>query len=134
VFALRTLVDGASRSASTVKRVDEAMAFLRNVRLTGLFPRSAPVRAGTLILKAEVLLNPIDREKMEAIRKWVQENTAPASRDLTGLSPGGITSPSANAIFNRIFEQYATGAEFAAPWKETLTSQSFVWEAAREGR
>jgi len=128
VFALRTLVDGATRSAGTVKRAEEALAFLRNVRLANLFPRTAPMSAGALVLKAEVLLNPIDRERMEAIRKWVQENTAPASRDLTGLNPGGVTSPSANAIFNRIFEQYATGAEFAASWKETLTSQPFAWE------
>jgi hypothetical protein len=76
VFALHTLVDGATRNVRTVKSAEEAMAFLRNVRLMGLFARGAPMRAGALVLKAEVLLNPIDRERMEAIRKWVQENTA----------------------------------------------------------
>jgi hypothetical protein len=132
VFALHTIVDGERRSATTVKSAGEALAFLRNVRLASLFPRSATTRTSALVLKAEVLLNPIDRERMEAIRKWVEENTAPTTRGLTGTSPAGNTSPSANAIFNRIFEQYAVGGEFAAVWKEALTSQPFVWDAGRE--
>src|SRR5262245_3006800 len=94
--------------------------------------RSTVTRTSALVLKAEVLLNPIDRERMEAIRKWVEENTAPTTRGLNGTSPAGNTSPSANAIFNRIFEQYAIGGDFAAVWKESLTSQSFAWEAGRE--
>ncbi len=134
VFRLRTLLDGATLNATTVKSAEEALAFLHNVRLAGLFARSARTHAGALILKAEVLLNPIDRERMDEIRKWVRQNTAPGSPGPTGLSPGGMTSSSANAIFNRIFEQYATGAEFAASWKEALTSQPFLWEPARDGK
>ena len=134
VFRLRALIDGATLSTATVKSTEEAMDFLRNVRLPGLFAGSVAPRARALILKAEVLLNPIERERLESIRKWVRENTAPASPASGALSPGGTTTSDPHAIFNRIFEQYATGAEFAAVWKEDLTSQPFQWEPVREGR
>ena len=133
VFRLHTLMDGTTLSAATVKSAEEAMAFLRNVRLARLFVRSVPPRAQALILKAEVLLNPIEREQLDSIKKWVRQNTAPAPSAGGGLNPGGGTSSNPHAIFNRIFEQYATGAEFAASWKEELTSQPFSWEPVRGG-
>jgi hypothetical protein len=134
VFRLGTLMDEATMSATTVKSVAEAMAFLRNVRLAELFARAPPAPAGTLVLEAEILLNPIDRERMAAIKEWVRRNTAPPSPELDGLSGGGATGSGANAIFNRIFEQYATDADFVASWKEALTSQPFAWEPAHDGK
>lgn len=133
VFRLGTLMDGAAVSTTAVKSAEEAAAFLRNVRLPALFAQRA-VPAGALVLRAEILLNPIDRERMEAIRKWVRENTTPGSPGPGGLGSGGGVGSGANEIFNRIFEQYATDADFAAPWKETLTSQPFQWKPADDGK
>jgi hypothetical protein len=127
VFRLNTLVDGATVSSRTVKSAEDALSFLRNTRLERLFPQNASMRAGALVLKTEALLNPIDRERMDAIRKWVRENTAPVSPGLEGPS-GRTGSASANAIFNRIFDQYATGPDYATIWKDALTSRAFTWK------
>jgi hypothetical protein len=59
---------------------------------------------------------------MEMIKKWVAENT-------TGPTDMGAHT-SRNKweldIFNRIFEQYANGADIAAVWREASTSRSFA--------
>jgi hypothetical protein len=71
-----------------------------------------------LTLRAELLLNPIGREKLRMIRKWVAENSTPVNAD-----QGIATS---NTVFNRIFEQYADGSDLAAVWRVELTSRPFL--------
>ena len=131
IFRLRTTVDGATVSSTTVARVEEAARFLSDAQLPRLFTRNATAPSTALVLKAEVLLNPLDRERMDAIRKWVAQNTTPP--DAAGIGSNAPTT-GANALFNRIFEQYASGTDVAAAWKETLSSQPFQWEPAHDGR
>jgi hypothetical protein len=103
--------------------MDQVQTFLRRLRLPRLFATNALERQRPFTLTADILLNPVDRERMEMIRKWVaQNNIGPGNLDARN---GGDV---AVAIFNKIFEQYAKGAEVAAVWSETSVSQPFRLE------
>jgi hypothetical protein len=120
-FITTTTLDGAVAEARTIASLDELRAMLRRMRLPALFQADNRGSASRLRLTADVLLNPIDRERMEMIRKWVAENS---------IGPGDVEGRTASdnmsvVIFNRIFEQYAKGAEVAAVWHETLSSRPF---------
>jgi hypothetical protein len=91
--------------------------WLSSLPIPGLFTTRGLSANRDLTLSAEVLLNPIDREKLSMIRKWVAENSTPMNAD-QGIS-------TSNTVFNRIFEQYADGSELAAVWHVTLNSPPF---------
>jgi hypothetical protein len=122
-FVMSVALDGAEAETATIKSLDEVRAALRQLRLPHLFATSGIPTTQSLIIEAEILLNPVDRERMEMIRKWVAENSIAAS-DIGARNPGGVSV----AIFNRIFEQYAKGADVAAMWRETSTSRPFRLE------
>jgi hypothetical protein len=73
----------------------------------------------------EILLNPVERERIEAIKKWVAENSTYTPADTTGFSDKRVGSSRSNEIFNKIFEQYAGGAKVVAAWKESAFSKPF---------
>jgi hypothetical protein len=106
----------------------ELNALLRALPLPELFESSAISATRSLVLRVDVLLNPIDREKMRMIRKWVAQNSTPGVGGDQGITMS-------NAIFNRIFEQYADGSNVAAAWRVSLTSAPFTVESlSHEGR
>jgi hypothetical protein len=110
-------------SSHTIQSRDDMQAVLRKLHLPRLFSTTELTAAQIYTLRAEVLLNPVDRERMEMIKKWVADNSiAPA--DIGRGNGGGL----AVTIFNRIFEQYAKGADIAAIWHETSTSRPFRLE------
>jgi hypothetical protein len=115
-------------SSRTIQSLDDMQAVLRKLQLPRLFPTTAMTAAQSYTLTADILLNPVDRERMEMIRKWVAENSI-APSDIGGSSASGGL---AVTIFNRIFEQYAKGADVAAVWHETATSRPFKLEELSE--
>lgn len=124
LFVTTVLLDGVETETRTLQTLEQMLGFLRRLQLPRLFASSALERQRPFTLTAEILLNPVDRERMEMIRKWVaQNNIGPG--DLDGRNGGGDV---AVAIFNRIFEQYAKGADVAAVWRETSVSQPFRLE------
>jgi hypothetical protein len=92
--------------------------------LTGLFDVGGLADKRDYLLRVELLLNPIDREKMRTIRKWVSQNTSP--------SVAGDQMSASNAVFNRIFEQYAD-SDLAAAWRVTLEASFRVESVKHEG-
>lgn len=94
----------------------EMKSYLASLHIPRLFATRA-LGARELTLSAELLLNPIGREKLRMIRKWVAENSTPVNAD-----QGIATS---NTVFNRIFEQYADGSDLAAVWRVELKSPPF---------
>ncbi len=100
-----------------LKTHSEVLAYLRHLDLRDLFP--ADPSAAPLTLRADVLLNPIERERMEQIQKWVRENSSYVPLE-------GASESTSNAMFNRIFEQYARGGDGAAEWKESVVSAAFT--------
>lgn len=130
-FRLTVAVGGTVTSAQTLSSLDEVMARLKDSRLPNLFATSGLDEDHPLVLKVDLLLNPIEKERMEQIRKWVADNTtptAPVDPDRPASS-APLGQSASDAIFNRIFEQYAAGADVASAWHLTLVSQPFTLNA-----
>ena len=116
-FSVVSTTDGAPEDSRTLASLAEVNALLAALPLPRLFEVSTlPVTE--LTLRVEVLLNPIDREKMQMVRKWVAQNSTPEAAGGPGITVS-------SAIFNRIFEQYADGSEVAAAWRTTIASRPF---------
>jgi hypothetical protein len=115
--AVRTMSGSVvdTRSLATLADVN---GLLRALPLPGLFDIAALRGDRELVLRVELLLNPIDREKMRMIRKWVSQNSTPAVIGDQGTSMS-------NAIFNRIFEQYSSDSDMAAVWRAVTSSPPF---------
>jgi hypothetical protein len=127
VFTCVTSLDGATPERTTRRTVQEVVKWLEHIRLQRLFATNDLGAAG-LIVRAELLLNPIDRERMENLRKWVAENSARRPLDPAGIL-GARDASLANAIFNRIFEQYASGSDVAAVWQQRVATPRFTLDA-----
>jgi hypothetical protein len=110
------------RPNSTRPEID---AFLADIRLPDLFSTSEMPAGKAATLRVEMLLNPIERERIDAIKKWVADNSTYTPADTAAFSDKRVGSGRSNAIFNRIFEQYARGAAVAAIWKVSLSSKPF---------
>ena len=135
-FRLIVRVDGRVIANTLYSSLAEVRAVLQDLRVPALFATSGPPPAETLTLHANVLLNPVDRERMERIRAWVKENSTPAPSDPTAAdSSAPVGAATSNALFDRIFEQYAGGTDMAAAWHQSLTSKPFRMEGlSHEGR
>lgn len=120
-FMMNMTLDGLAAEARTIQSAEDMQATLRKLRLPRLFTTNGVAVTQAHTVTTEILLNPVDRERMEMIKKWVAENSIPPA-DIGGRTAGGALSVT---IFNRIFEQYAKGADIAAIWQETSTSRPF---------
>lgn len=132
-FATTIIVGGATAQASTHPTLDAVIAFLARLRLPRLFRSTELNQNARYVIRAELLLNPIDRERMDQISKWVRENS-----DDTPLGPDGVgarvTTSMSSEIFNRIFEQYAKGSDTAAAWHESAASSAFTLADLSDGK
>jgi hypothetical protein len=121
-FSFSTSLDDTILQTRDLAGLPEVMSELAAMQLPPMFDAAALPRDQPLTLRVEVLLNPIDREKMRMIRRWVAQNSTPT----VGGNPGVSVS---NALFNRIFEQYADGSDVAAAWRVTVVSAAFRIDA-----
>jgi len=117
-FTVTRTMEHASSETQQVANITEVNSILASLRIPRLFSARSLPGNRDLKIRAELLLNPISREKMRMIRKWVAENSTPDIGADTGIS-------SSNTIFNRIFEQYADGSDVAAEWRVDLMSPPF---------
>lgn len=115
-WLVTTLVDGRVIETRVLRDLAQTQAFLAAPEIPRLFGNAPSNR--DLVLRAELLLNPIDREKLRMLRKWVADNSTPEAG-------GEAASSTSNALFNRIFEQYADGEQLAAKWHLSLDSRPF---------
>jgi hypothetical protein len=123
-FIMTTQVGAATIDSAIYRGVQQVLDSLEEIHLPDLFSTSNVSKKSELTIRAEMLLNPVDRERMDAIRKWVKQNSARPSLDPAGAMAVADMSIS-NAIFNRIFEQYAQGSDVAAVWKQALETRTF---------
>ena len=115
-FIVNRTVNTAPAETLRLAGTTEMSAFLQSLHVPGIFANRTLPPNSQLTLRAELLLNPIGKEKLRMIRKWVAENSAP------NVDQGISTS---NTVFNRIFEQYADGSDLAAVWRVDLVSPPF---------
>jgi hypothetical protein len=128
VFSVVSTMDGAIVDSRSLGSMAEVNGLLAALPLPRLFDAATVPNTHDLVLRVEVLLNPIGREKMRTIRKWVAQNNTPEAGPNQGISMS-------NAIFNRILDQYADGSDIAAAWRADLASAPFrVDTLAHEGR
>jgi hypothetical protein len=121
-FRMTLAVDDRELPARTFMRIEDVLNVLADLPLNAVLRSSDLQPSRTHTLLAEVLFDPIDRERMENIRRWVARNSAlPPS---TGRGASGGSSPS-SALFNAIFEQYAAGADVASTARDTASSAPF---------
>jgi hypothetical protein len=132
-FTILTRLDDVTVDNVTRRSVQEVREFIARIRLARLFKTADLDVSGDLALAAELLLNPIDRERMENIRKWVAENSARPPLDPAGALAANDTSL-ANAVFNKIFEQYARGSDLAATWQQRVSARPFTLEGLNHAR
>jgi hypothetical protein len=124
-FSLQVRNEEGGVVARTYTSADQVVAALSDLRLPALFP-AALVDGQSRVLTAEVLFDPIEKEQLEEIRKWVAENSAavPPMPYGAGL-PAAAPLSTSRALFNRIFAQYAAGSSLAAAWKDGAVSRPF---------
>ena len=124
-FRMTTAVNDRELHVRTLAKIEDVLSMLADLPLNAV-AQSSDLQAGrTYTLFAEVLFDPIDRERMENIRRWVARNSAlPAGGVQTAA---GASSPSAT-LFNAIFEQYAAGADIASTSRDSATSAPFAPE------
>ena len=131
-FRVTLSVDGRVLASETQLSRDAVLEKLNVARIPALFPEGNLASGVTYTLHADVLLNPIDAERMEKIRKWVAENSTYSPGQ--GYVPDSNTGNTSNELFNRIFEQFAAGAATAAAWRQTLVSSPFRPESVPHER
>ena len=121
-FRMTLSVDDRELPVRTLAKVEDVLSVLADLPLNSVL-RSTDLQSGrTHTLLADVLFDPVDRERMENIRRWVSRNSAlPTSGAQTAA---GGSSPSAG-LFNAIFEQYAEGADIASTARDSATSAPF---------
>jgi hypothetical protein len=117
-FSVVSTLDGAAvESRSFASRAD-IDAMLGALPLPRLFDTATLPATRELVMRVELLLNPIGREKMRMLRKWVAQNSTPEVGGDQGISMS-------NTLFNRIFEQYTDGSDIAAVWRVAAESKPF---------
>jgi hypothetical protein len=133
-FSVTLTINDTLIEKRTARSVQEVLSYLGEIRLPGLFSACAIPKDGSARIKVEMLLNPIDRQRLEAIKKWVADNSTYTPADTSSYSDKRVASSRSNALFNRIFEQYAQGADVAAAWKESAFSKPLKLEEVRVER
>lgn len=130
-FRLTVNVDHEVVHTEVIATLGAVMTIVSSPALAEVFVVAAPTQEAKYTLQGEILLNPIEREKMDKLRKWVAENNTNATAsgsalpDPTGLAAPLPTASPSDSLFNRLFEQYARGDDIAALWHITLVSSSF---------
>jgi hypothetical protein len=123
-FLVNSSIDGAKHESLTLATLAEVDALLRALPMPRLFDTGSMPVTREMVLRVQVLLNPIDREKMRMIRKWVAQNSMPGLEVEQGASMSSV-------LFNRIFEQYEGGSSLAAAWHVELSSAPFRLDRLR---
>jgi hypothetical protein len=127
-FSIDSTVGGTVVDAKRLASVADVDALLGALPLPKLFEMAALRPDRELVLRVEVLLNPITREKMRTIRRWVARNSSLETGETNGMS-------TSNTIFNRIFDQYSDASDVAAVWRVDVSSPPFrLGNVANEGR
>lgn len=134
-FPLTEVADGTVLRSQVFATLDQVTRFLENITLPQAVPTTRLVPGRTYTLSAQVLLNPIERERMERLKQWVEENSAsekPSTPPFTAPLGNEPSAPPAAAtpesLFDRIFQQYASGLERSSAWRQTLVSTPFTLE------
>jgi hypothetical protein len=134
-FGMTMAVDNTTVMSKSRLSLDEVIGMVSNLSIPSLFPVARLPGSKELVVAAQVLFNPVGKERMEEIRKWVAENSRPtptASPNVGGALPSPAPTSDSRTLFNRIFDQYAAGASVAAAVADGATSKPFKLESLHD--
>ncbi|MBT4763294.1 MAG: hypothetical protein HOO06_16490 [Bdellovibrionaceae bacterium] len=101
---------------------------MNRLKFNNIFKLTPGIKGENLQIKADILLNPIYKEKMHHIRKWVAENSISATLGGSNKTNLKAVRSSGNPMFNRIFEQLTQGENMAGVWRVTGKTKKFHLE------
>jgi hypothetical protein len=132
-FGMQLTVDSVLLTARTYSRLDDVIAAFSSLSVPDLFSTAGIERATDLVITVHVLFDPLEKERMQEIRKWVTENSRRPIQD--AANSGGVVMPppdtGSRTLFDRIFEQYSKGASVAAAFTDSAVSMPFRLEGLR---
>ena len=124
VFHIATM-SPAGESQRVEPSIEATLRALDDLQLLDLFGGSLRPGKEPMQIHADILLNAIDRERMDKIRQWVAASTTGGAG---GPQSATRTTSASSELFARIFEQYADGKDVASVWRRTLASRSFRFD------
>jgi hypothetical protein len=133
-FQVTMGMDATATATNTYSTVAEVQAYLASLKMADLFVVAELTSTAELSLRAELLVNPIERERMDKIRKWVIDNSTYTPMNPSGSNGGPAAASRSNELFNKIFDQYSSGADLAAAWKYAESSKPFRLQDLADGK
>jgi hypothetical protein len=125
-FSMQVTGIGLTEPPRVLRTLDETVAALSHLTLSDLIKPDPSWNNSPLVASVELLFNPIEREQMDELRKWVTDNSGPARTEIGRDVSLPAEAPSeSRAWFNRIFSQYSAGAGIAAATRDHGLSTPF---------
>ena len=130
VFHYRQSVNGTISRNEKLNHRDEVTLLLSEIAVQPTIKLEQLDPHSTAKIKINLYLNPVERERIEKIRKWVAKNNVPSKgtslNGHSGLSNNKNSQRnSASSMFLEIFNQYTRGENIASEWKKELESEHF---------
>jgi hypothetical protein len=112
----------------TFKSADGVLELLSQVKLFPIERVSALDAGAAYTAEITALLDPIQKDRAEMIRKWVSENSVNTGVDPTrSIQPQGQTSGTrtSNKFFGLLFDEYLAEGLSSAKWRVSVRSSGF---------
>jgi hypothetical protein len=133
-FSMQLKIDSVAVESRSFSRLDDVIAALSSLRVPDLFRTTGIARTTDLVLAARALFDPLEKARMEEIRKWVIENSQRPIQDASNSGSAVMPPPNGRSptLFDRIFEQYSKGASVAAAFSDSAVSMPFRLDGLRD--
>lgn len=130
-FTLFLVSDGIVLKKQTYTKIAEVIKSLDPLIATDVMAIPSSINSGqSFFLRVELSLNPIEKEKMQEVQKWVRENSTAAASGFSGI----ISRPVSGKMFADLFSQVAQGQDNAATWRVSAESAPMLWKDLRESK
>ncbi len=112
-------------------KITDLNNYIKYLKIKKLYPMSKLYKDGHCRINIRVEINPIQKEKMALIQKWISSNSITTMSGDSGIK---ITSLGMhfNELFNKIFNQYTSKAD--ALFKAEFQSDSYKISEIKNGK
>lgn len=139
VYLLQSRSSTGVQSSHSVKSLEQLLQMLSSMTIDNIMPERAIATSNGYQLKAQVIVNPVQIERIKKIQAWIASSNGyskpagnltqraatisnvtanVAAKVDVGASSAGVTSsgPRFQKLFDKILEQYAQSDEIPALW------------------
>lgn len=129
-----TIVANSKTKTSFIPKIEDVLSQISNFRWPDLMDFSKWPKNAKMKIQGSIILNPIEKERMEQIKKWVLQNSSISSSG-SGSNEGGFVSGIRHhKIFDKIFEEKTSGSKFATQWVSNMEATSYSLEDLTYGK